>query len=297
VDSDQSSFGRAGKNFADKLNQLSNGRLSLESHANGELNGKKLDERKLIEKVKAGELQVGFITSSPLSAYNKSLEVLDLPFLFRDQAHADRVLKGPVGTELLAGLEANGLKGLGYLELGFRLFSSAQPMPTLREFQGKNLRVMQGVQPEAMAKALGGEPVMTPVDKIKDAIIKGYIDAADRTYPTFWDFGLYDVHKYITDTRHTYSVKVILVNKAFFDGLPPVDQAAMLEAARFIQDEQRVDQRAAEEAVKQKCKSQGIQVFELDEVERQRWIRACQQMREQFSKMQGKELLDKIQAE
>jgi TRAP-type C4-dicarboxylate transport system substrate-binding protein len=92
-------------------------------------------------------------------------------------------------------------------------------------------------------------------------------------------------------------VKVILVNKAFFDSLTPVDQAAMLEAARFIQDEQRVDQRAAEETVKQKCKAQGIQVFELDEAERQRWIRACQQMREQFSKMQGKELLEKITAE
>ncbi len=297
VDSAQSSFAKAGSAFASKVEQLSAGRLRVESHPNMEVNGKKLDERSLIVKIKSGELQMGFITSSPLSGYDKALEVLDLPFLFRDQAHADKVLKGPVGAELLAGLEANGLKGLGYLELGFRLFSSDKPMPTLRDFQGKNLRVMQGVQPQLMAKALGGEPVMTPVDKIKEAIKAGYIDAADRTFTTFWDFKLYEVHKYITETRHTYSVKVILVNKAYFDNLPAVDQAALLEAARFIQDEQRVDQRAADAEVKQKCKAEGIQVFELDDAERKRWIDACKGLHGEFVKLQGKEIVEKIKAE
>ncbi|MBI3926490.1 MAG: TRAP transporter substrate-binding protein DctP [Armatimonadetes bacterium] len=296
VDSDHSTFAFAAEAFARRVSEMSRGRIVVQTLPGGLVDGEQKDELALVKEIQAGRLQMGLSTTSPLTNYNADFEVLDLPFLFRDYDHADRVLDGPLGQELAAGLEEKGLKWLGYLEVGFRLYSSTVPLRKLEDFRDKKLRVMQSAAYYRMAQAIGAEPVPAPVDKIYEMIQKGYIDIADRTYPTFWDFKLYELQKYIAETRHTYSTKAILVNKTFFESLPEEDRQILEEAAHSVQRLQRQEQRKADQQVKARCLAENIEVVELSETEREKFLTAVAPMYEEYRSLGNPALLDRIQA-
>ena len=195
VDSKDSTFALGLEEFSKAVSERTGGELKVELLPGGLVDGHKLGERELVEAVQKGDLTMALSTTSPLSNFNHDLDMFDLPFLFTSYEHADRVLDGPVGRQLLGSLKDHDLVGLGYMEVGFRIFSSSIPLPDYESFRGKKLRVMQSVTLSRFVKAVGGDPVPAPVDKIYLMGKEGYIDGAGRTYPTYWDFHLYDVHR------------------------------------------------------------------------------------------------------
>ncbi|MCE7869337.1 TRAP transporter substrate-binding protein [bacterium CPR1] len=294
VDSQNSTFTIAAESFARKVANRTHGRVQVRILP-GQTR-RNLGELELVQQVAAGELEMTFCTTSPLSNLNSSFDVLDLPFLFHTLEQADQVLDGPIGRGLFAGLETHNLKGLGYLELGFRIFSCGVPMPDAESFKGKRIRVLESATCIRMARAFGSTPVPAPVDKIYEMGKQGLIDAADRTYPTYWDFQLYDVQRYITETQHTYSAKVILINRQVFDSLDPDDQEALLQAAREVEMEQRLRQREEEKRVRERCSERKITIYTMDADQRKAFVDLCQPMFEEYKRMRDPKLLEQIQA-
>lgn len=297
VDSESSSFGLAAERLNQLLRQGSDGKLGLTVHVSGLYNGKKYDELAIIDEVRQGRAQMAIVTSSPLTNFSSAFEVLDLPFLFQNEAQADRVMDGPIGQKLLSSLTENDLVGLGFLEVGFRVFSTATPLPSLQDFKGRKVRVMQSSMAIKMARQLGCEAVPAPVDKIYQMGKEGYIDAADRTYPTYWDFKLYEVHRYITESRHSYTTKVIIVNKQAYEALSEEERKILRESVEIVKLEQRKQQRLEDERVKQECRKLGIQIFELSPAESQQFLEACEPLYSEFNKLRGPELVESIRKE
>lgn len=295
VDSKDSTFALAAEDFAKDVEEKSEGKLQIELFPGGLVEGKKLGERNLVDKVREGTLEMALSTTSPLTSFNHQLDVFDLPFLFKSPQHADEVLDGPVGDQLLRSLEDKNLEGLGYLEVGFRIFSTSIPLPDYASFKGKKLRVMQSVTHSRFVKGIGADPVPAPVDKIYLMGKEGYIDGADRTYPTYWDFQLYDVHRFITETRHAYSVKMILINFATFKALEPEDQKILREAAVKASRLQRKKQREADSAVKELARKEGIKIFELSSSERRKFVEASGELYNEYRQNQSREILDAIE--
>lgn len=294
VDSKDSTFALAMEEFAKKVQERSHGELQVELFPGGLVDGVQMDERTLVEAVRSGQLSIGLATTSPLTNYNHLLDIFDLPFLFTGPDHADQVLDGPVGQRLLTCLQDKNLLGLGYMEVGFRIFSSSIPLPDYASFSGKKLRVMQSVTFTRFVKAIGGDAVPAPVDKIYLMGKEGYIDGADRTYPTYWDFRLYDVHRFITETHHAYSVKMILVNDKLFDSLSKDQQELLLESAKEASRLQRKKQREADEAVKALAIKEGIKIFEVAPEEREKFVKASDELYDEYRRNQSSDILDSI---
>lgn len=294
VDSKDSTFALAMEEFAKEVQERSQGELRVELFPGGLVDGVQMDERTLVEAVRTGKLSIGLSTTSPLTNYNHLLDIFDLPFLFTSPEHADRVLDGPVGQELLTSLQDKNLLGLSYMEVGFRVFSSSIPMPDYASFSGKKLRVMQSVTFTRFVKAIGGDAVPAPVDKIYLMGKEGYIDGADRTYPTYWDFRLYDVHRFITETHHAYSVKMVLINDQLFDSLSKDQQALLVESAKEASRLQRKKQREADEAVKALAIKEGIKIFEVAPEERKKFVEASDELYDEYRRNQSSEILDAI---
>jgi TRAP-type C4-dicarboxylate transport system substrate-binding protein len=294
VDSQASSFAVAARSLAERAEVVTHGHLKLRCLAGGMVDGQRYDELGLIHEVQSGRLAMAVVTSSPLSNLDPDLEIFDVPFLFENELQADRVLLGPVGRILLDGLEKNGIKGLGTFELGFRVFSSSVPMPTLGDFRNKKIRVMQSSTAIAMVQLLGCEAVPSPVDKINQMAKEGYIDAADRTYPTYWDFKLYEVERYITETRHSYPIKVLIANQSWFASLNKDDQNAIVRSVPLIEREQRQRERAEDLSVKKKCLQIGIKIFELSPAQRREFSQACQPLYGEYEKLRGRYVLQEI---
>ena len=294
VDSKDSTFALAMEEFAKEVQERSGGELRVELFPGGLVDGVQMDERTLIEAVRSGKLAIGLSTTSPLTNYNHQLDIFDIPFLFSGPDHADRVLDSPVGQELLSSLRDKNLVGLGYMEVGFRLFSSSIPMPDYASFSGKKLRVMQSVTFTRFVKEIGADPVPAPVDKILMMGKEGYIDGADRTYPTYWDFRLYEIHRFITETHHAYSVKMILINDKLFDSLSQDQRNLLLESAKEASRLQRKKQREADEAVKEMAIKEGIKIFELSAQERKKFVEASDELYDEYRQNQSGEILDAI---
>ena len=294
VDSKDSTFALGMEEFAKQVQERSHGELRVELLPGGLVDGVKMDERTLVEAVRTGKLAIGLSTTSPLTNYNHLLDIFDLPFLFSDPEHADKVIESPVGQELLDCLQDKNLLGLGYMEVGFRIFSSSVPLPTYQSFSGKKLRVMQSVTFTRFVKAIGGDAVPAPVDKIYLMGKEGYIDGADRTYPTYWDFQLYDIHRFITETHHAYSVKMILINDKLFDSLSKDQQNLLRESAKEAYRLQRKKQREADEAVKAMAIKEGIKIFELPAEERKKFVKASVELYDEYRRNQSAAILDSI---
>ena len=297
VDSKDSTFALGMREFAQGVAEQSKGELSIELLPGGLVDGKKLAERELVELVKKGELDMALSTTSPLSNFNHDLDIFDLPLLFKGFGHVDRVLDGTVGDQLLSSLQSHDLSGLAYFEVGFRIFSSSIPLPDYESFKGKKLRVMRSVTLSRFVKSIGGDPVPAPVNKIYLMGKEGYIDGAGRTYPTYWDFRLYDVHRFISETRHAYSVKMLLINKKLEGELTEKSKKSLLVSARSASRLQRKKQREADMSVKELAKDEGIKIFELTEGDRKKFVDASVELYDEYRKNQSKEILQKVEQE
>lgn len=292
VDSEDSTFAFAADAIAHRMAEVTQAKTRIETFPSGVVDGKKWKgEKDLVDLVRKGDIEMCLCSTSPLTSYSHELDVLDLPFLFTSYEHAERVLDGPVGRHLLTVLEPYDLEGLGYLELGFRVFSTSDPMPTLADFKGKDLRVMQSVTASQMVKALGANPVTSEVGQIYKMAEEGNIDGADRTFPTYWDFGLNAVHRFVTDTKHTYSTKMVLINLRTWNSLSQTEQEHLRSVVKEVAVLQRERQRQADEDVKERCRQENIRIFELSPAERAKFVRASRPLYEHFRKP-GNEVLE-----
>lgn len=295
VDSKDSTFAAGLEEFAKGVSERTNGELAVELLPDGMVDNKKLAERELVEAVKSGNLDMCLSTTSPLSNFNHVLDIFDLPLLFASYDHADTVLDGEVGEELLNSLNDFNLQGLGYMEVGFRVFSTSIPLPDYESFEGKKLRVMESVTMSRFIKAIGGDPVPAPVNRIYMMGKEGYIDGADRTYPTYWDFRLYDVHRFISETHHAYSVKMILIDDKLYESLPAEYKKALRESAHDASLLQRKKQREADKSVKKLALKEGIKIFEISDEDKKQFVDASVELYEEYRKNRSKSILDRVQ--
>ncbi|MCE7874997.1 TRAP transporter substrate-binding protein [bacterium CPR1] len=289
-------FERTLQELAADLEQRTEGRIELLPMPGFSLEGRTLGELELVNLVSLGRLEMALCTTAPLSNYNSRFEVLELPFLLETYEQADRLLDGPLAERLNQGLERHQLRGLGYLEIGFRIISSRVPMPGVDDFRGQRLRVMESRTSLHLARALGAEGVACPPDRVYAMSRDKTIEGSDRTLPSYWASRLYEVQPYITETRHMYSAKAILINELAYDSLTPEDQTSLSQAVEQAEKGHRQRQRAEEEEVRRRCQERGITLFTLSPAEREKFRQLCQPLYEEFEQSGETGLLQEIRA-
>ncbi|HWI83400.1 TRAP transporter substrate-binding protein DctP, partial [Ramlibacter sp.] len=98
--------------FAKEVEKRTNGRYKIQTFYNGALGG----ERESMEAVQLGTQELTLTSTGPVPNFVPETKILDVPFLFRDKAHARAVLDGPIGQDLLKKFDAKGFKALVWAE-------------------------------------------------------------------------------------------------------------------------------------------------------------------------------------
>ncbi|HSK41849.1 MAG TPA: TRAP transporter substrate-binding protein DctP, partial [Arenibaculum sp.] len=88
-----SHYGHAAKVFTEELAKRSDGGFEVVSTANGA-------EREMVESAQIGTLDIVITSTGPVGNFVPEVAIVDIPFLFRDAAHAHAVLDGPIGQEI-----------------------------------------------------------------------------------------------------------------------------------------------------------------------------------------------------
>ena len=213
-------------------------------------------ESNTIAKVRSGLLDMARVNLATLSGIVPMTVVPALPYLFNSTAHARRVFDGPIGEEILASLEVQGMIGLCLYDGGPRdFYSNKRAIRTPADVTGLRVRVQQADIWTAMMRTLGAVPVAVPGDGVSLALQSGMIDAAEHNWPSYVSSRHYNVARYYSRTGHSMAPAVVIISKHVWDTLSAEDQSMIRGAARDsvthmrrLWDEQEASNRRTVEA-------------------------------------------------
>jgi tripartite ATP-independent transporter DctP family solute receptor len=275
--------------FAKEVATRTGGRYKVETFYNGALGG----ERESIEAVQLGTQELAFSSTGPVPNFVPETKILDVPFLFRDKAHARAVLDGPIGQDLLAKFDAKGFKALAWGENGFRhMTNSKRDVKAPEDLKGLKMRTMENPVHIAAYKGLGIITTPMAFPEVFTALQQGTVDGQENPLPVIMSAKFSQVQKHLSLTGHVYSPCIFVMNKASFDKLSAADKTAFLEAAKVAvkANRDRVDQDDAN-GVKE-LRAQGMTVIE--NVDKAKFVAMLAPVNAEFEKQFGKANLDKI---
>jgi tripartite ATP-independent transporter DctP family solute receptor len=215
--------------FARLIKEASGGAIDIHVFPGGQL-GK--GERELLEGMQIGNIDLAVTASGPISGFSPSMMVLDLPFLFRNCAHVDAVLDGPLGRKLLDDLEKSKLKGLAFFENGFRNFTnSARPLLNPEDFKGLKFRTMENPVHLASVRQLGAQAVPMSWGEVYTSLQTKVIDGQENPVAIIHAYKLNEVQKYLSLTGHFYSPAPLTMSLNKFNSLSKKWQELFIETA------------------------------------------------------------------
>lgn len=217
------------KEFARLVKEKTHGAIDIVVYPAGRLGS---GEEAIVKGLQMGTIDLAIISTGPLTTFSPDIGIVDLPFLFRDYQHVDKVLDGSIGENLLKSLDQ--VKGLAFMENGFRHFTnSLRPLLVPNDFNGLKLRTMDNPVHMASVRALGAEPVpMKWGPKVLDALQTDVINGQENPVPIIWANKMNEVQKHLSLTGHFYSPAPLCMNKNKFESLKPDWQVVFLQAAK-----------------------------------------------------------------
>ncbi|MEI6313533.1 MAG: DctP family TRAP transporter solute-binding subunit [Syntrophus sp. (in: bacteria)] len=238
-------YNQGAARFAELVRERSKGRIEIAIFPDGKL-GK--GEKELLEAVQQGTIDFYVGSTGPVAGFSPSMGILDLPFLFRDYAHVDKVLDGPIGRQLLDDLGRANLKGLAFWENGFRdLTNSKKAVKVPADAKGLKIRTMENKIHLAAWKAVGVNPVALPFGELYGDLQKKSIDGQENPIAVIYTSKFNEVQKYLSLTQHVYSPALIAVSPKTWQTIAKDDQDMLLKTAAEVAPYQRKLGRDSEE--------------------------------------------------
>ena len=275
--------------FAKEVEKRTAGRYKVQPFYSGSLGG----ERESIEAVQLGTQELAFSSSGPVPNFVPETKILDIPFLFRDKAHARAVLDGPIGQDLLAKFDSKGFKALAWAENGIRhMTNSKRAVNAPEDLKGLKMRTMENPVHVAAYKGLGIVTTPMAFPEVFTALQQGTVDGQENPLSVIMASKFDQVQKYLTLTGHVYSPAIFLMNKASFDKLSAADKQAFLEAAKegVKANRARVDEDDAKGVAE--LRGKGMNVVET--VDKARFLSVLAPVNAEFEKQFGKANIENI---
>lgn len=254
---------QAVESMGKKLEQATGGRLSVQMYASMQLGG----EKEAIEQAQVGAIQLARVSVGALGPVVDDLNVFNLPFLFRNTAHMEKVIDGPIGQELLDRVSNNPqthLIGLCWMDAGARsMYDTRKSIHGIEDLKGLKVRVMGNPMFVDMMNALGGNGVAMGYDQVFSALQTGVIDGAENNPPSYVFDNHYTVAKHYTLTQHLIVPEMLAFSRKTWDTLSKDDQALIKKFSREAQFEARVLWDKYENDAMAKAKAAGNEIIEV----------------------------------
>ena len=275
--------------LAQEVEKGTNGRIIIKNFFSGSLGG----ERESIESVQLGTQELTGTSTGPIPNFVPAVKILDIPFLFRDKAHARAVLDGPIGQALLKEFDSKGFKALAWSENGVRhMTNNKRPINLPDDLKGLKMRTMENPVHVAAYKGFGIITTPMAFPEVFTALQQGVVDGQENPLSVIMAAKFEQVQKFMTLTAHVYSPALLLMNKAAFDKLSPADQKVFLDAAKLAAaaTRARVDKDDASGVADLRAKGMNI----IETFDKAAFVARLAPVFTQFEKEFGKDKIDAI---
>ncbi len=266
--------------LGNKLEKATNGKYKLQMYPSMQLGG----EKEMTEQAQVGALQIARISVGAMGPVVDDLNVFNLPFIFRDEAHMRKVIDGPIGAELLDKINSNPASriiALGWMDAGVRNVYGKKPVQTPADLKGQKIRMMGNPLFVETMNAMGGNGIAMGFNELHQALQSGVVDGAENNEPTLFAQNHYQTPKgkVYSLTGHLIIPEIFVYSKASWEKLPKADQALIMKLSREAQIEQRGLWDAYVAEATGKLKAAGIKFVPAD---KEAFFKATQPVRDKY---------------
>ena len=244
--------------FKEEVEKLSNGTIKVEIFPNSTLGG----DRDLAEGMKMGTVDFALI-AGVLGNFDKSISILELPYLFRNHDEYVKIVNGPIGEEIAGNvLKSSGIRVLNFWDRGPRHVTANKAIMTPDDIKGLKIRVPEIPAMVDTWKAMGATPTPMALGEVYTSIQQGTIDGVENPLAVLYNGKFQEVAKYLLLDGHVYNVTNLVVGVDFWNSLTPDQQKLLKETC----DEAAVYQNQIQEQVEQellkKFADEGVTITE-----------------------------------
>ncbi|HET7384401.1 MAG TPA: TRAP transporter substrate-binding protein [Pseudolabrys sp.] len=269
------------ENLGKKLSAATNNRLSVAMYPAMQLGG----EKEAIEQAQVGAIAFARVSVGALGPVVDDLNVFNLPYVFRNTAHMQHVIDGPIGQELLDKVtnSGKGLVGLCWMDAGARNFyDTKKPIKSIADLKGMKIRVIGNPIFIDMANAMGGNGVAMGYDQVFSALQTGVVDGAENNPPSFVFDNHYQVAKFYTIDEHLIVPEMLVFSKKTWDAMSKEDQALLVKFSKEAQQEERKLWEVYEQQAMEKARAAGIQIIQVSDADKKAFQDAVKPVWEKY---------------
>ena len=282
----------AADTFKREIERRSNGRIHVMFYDSAVLGA----ERQLLESCYLGIIEMVQVTSSVVTTIDPLFSILDMPYLFFDEEHHQKVLNGTIGQELLDGLNKVRFQGLAFYSCGFRhIFNSKRPVYSPEDMKGLKIRVMESPVMLRSINCMGGSATPLSASELYSALKTGVVDGAENNPRVFISAHFCDACKFLSLTGHFVNQHVLIANKAWLDSLKPEYRQMIRETAKDILPEYNRAWNASVEEAMAAMEEQGVTVNNV--TNKKAFIESVQPIYDEYADIVPPELVTRIRKE
>lgn len=267
--------------FARLAEEKSEGRIIIDVKCDGELG----DELSVIKQLKFGGIDFARVSVSPLSGMMPVLNVLQMPYLYRNGEHMWNVLDSEIGGDIFSQFEGSGIHPLSFYNAGARNFyNNIRPINKMEDLKGLKIRVQQSELMKDMVNYLGAEPVAQEYSNVYASLQRGVIDGAENNIPSYISAMHYQYAKYYTKDEHTRVPEIQMCSEVTWSKLSEEDREIIKEAAIESSRYERRLWDEKETVYEEMLIKEGVEINTLSPDERNRFKVTLEPLYEEYCK-------------
>jgi len=284
ISPDDQAYAIGFKEYADAVEEATNGKVQFEIFGNGTLGG----ERELLEGVQVGTLDMSLITTGVVTNFVPEVSVIEFPFLFRDLEHTYKTLDGEIGQELLDKMSESNLKGIAFWENGERYISNRKgPVKEVADLKGLKMRTIESELLLDMYSALGTNATPMAFPEVYNGLQQGVIDGSDFSVGVYYTTRVYEPSKYFSEVPLYYASATLVLNQELFDSMPEDVQKVMVDLGKEYAVKQRQINQDLMDEYKQKLLADGVEITPAEEIDMDGFRKAVESVYEKHADRYG----------
>jgi len=251
--------------FKTLVEEMSEGHITVNVFGAGQLSGG--SPVQTVQLLQDGQVNMAIINGLSTPEW----DVWKLPFLVSTNEEAHTVMEGKGGQYMLDSLADSGIKGISYMDVGFRVFSAKKSLANVADAANLKIRIVNSVAFTAFVEALKGFPVTVSIGELYTALQQGQADAQENPITTVYGRAFYEVTKYVTLTNHIWTYYIWSANLDWFNSLPAEAQEIISICSEQMIEKYNIAIAEQEETMLQSMKDAGATIVELTDAEREAW--------------------------
>jgi tripartite ATP-independent transporter DctP family solute receptor len=250
--------------LARKMAEKTNGRVQVQVFPAAQLGS----EVVMIEGMRMGSIDIVNAHVANLATVVPEMALFSVSYLFKDQAHLERLIDDPKFQQRIAQIVEGknlGIKVIAYYTAGVRnLYNRKAPVRTPDDLKGMKIRVMANPVEAKIWKTFGAIPTPMATGEVYSALQSGTIDGGENSPSVIESFKYYEGAPYVVLTEHQRSIALLMISEKKLNSLPPDIQKILLETAKEASDyERKRDTELNVEAI-ERMKARGAKINEPD---------------------------------